>query len=175
MNYPERDLHGPNQAQAITDLIKSLFLLELIKPSEITWLHFAWLSDIEILDNTSRKYAWCNPSWPSRKITLTEILDVILSKGGSVRLVIRRDKHNEYILRRLKKLKEDYSESVEWRVVDYFHDKGMVGDHYFLSGSMNLTKYGITVNTEHIYLRTNPSSISEQKLHLKGEWENYAH
>ena len=35
MNYPERDLHGPNQAKAIIDLIQSIFISELLRPSKI--------------------------------------------------------------------------------------------------------------------------------------------
>ncbi len=173
MNYPERDLHGPNQAKAIIDLIQSIFISELLRPSKILWIHYAWVSDIEVIDNTSRKFAWLNPSWPATKIKFIDILGVLLSKGAKIRLIIRRDVHNEYILRKLEMLRNEFQTSIEWRVIDRFHDKGMVGDHYFLTGTMNLTKSGVNRNTEHIYFRTDPAKISEQKIHLEREWEQH--
>ena len=174
MSFPERDLHGPNQTDAIRDLIQSIFIFELLQPSELLWLHFAWVSDVDILDNSSRKYAWINPAWPSTKIKLTEVLEVLLSKGGHLRLLIRKDPHNDYILRNLKRLKTEFPNRIQWRVIDGFHDKGMVGDHYFLTGTMNLTKRGISRNNEHIYFKTDPAPISAQRIHLQREWEKYS-
>jgi len=171
MIYPERDLHGPNQTDAIHDLIQSIFISELLQPSDLLWIHFAWVSDIEILDNASRKYAWINPAWSSRKIKLSEVLEVLLSKGGHVRLFIRRDPHNDYILRKFERLKSEFSNNIEWKVISGFHDKGMVGDNYFLTGTMNLTFSGIQRNTEHIYFKTDPVQISRQRIHLQREWE----
>ena len=173
MSFPHRDLHGPGQSRAIFELIQSIFVSELLNPSEVLWLHFAWISDIEILDNSSRKFYGINPSWPPTKIRLTKILEVLLSKGAKIRLTMREDESNEYILHRLEKLKARYAKQIEWRILKNFHDKGMVGDSYFLSGSMNLTKYGITVNKEHVYLRTDPKQIAEEKIYLQSEWDSY--
>ena len=174
MIYPERDLHGPNQTDAIRDLIQSIFISELLSPSELLWIHFAWVSDVEILDNASRKYAWINPAWSSRKITLSEVLEVILSKGGHIRLFIRKDAHNDYILRKFRILESEFENRIEWKVISGFHDKGMVGDTYFLTGTMNLTQRGMKRNTEHIYFKTDPEQISRQRIHLQREWEKYS-
>ena len=42
---------------------------------------------------------------------------------------------------------------------------------YFLSGSMNLTLNGISVNGEHLVLRTDPATVAEQALELASQWE----
>ena len=60
-----RDLHGPTQSRAIRDLFQSLFVAELINPSPKLWLFFAWISDVEILDNSARQFAVLEPDWPS--------------------------------------------------------------------------------------------------------------
>jgi hypothetical protein len=43
---------------------------------------------------------------------------------------------------------------------------------YVLSGSMNLTWNGITVNDEHILLRTDPASVAERRLQLEERWSD---
>ncbi len=57
MPTASRDLHGPAQSRAVRDLFQSLFAAELINPSPKLWLFFAWISDVEILDNSARQFA----------------------------------------------------------------------------------------------------------------------
>ncbi len=52
------------------------------------------------------------------------------------------------------------------------HAKGLLGADYFLSGSMNLTKNGISVNGEHLVLRTEPAAVAEQSEQLELQWES---
>jgi hypothetical protein len=47
----------------------------------------------------------------------------------------------------------------------------MLGADYFLSGSMNLTLSGISVNGEHLVLRTDPAAVAEQAIELESRWE----
>jgi hypothetical protein len=61
MPSPSRDLHGPAQSRAVRDLLQSLFAAELISPSRKLWLFFAWISDVEILDNLARQFAVLEP------------------------------------------------------------------------------------------------------------------
>jgi hypothetical protein len=37
---------------------------------------------------------------------------------------------------------------------------------------MNLTLNGISVNGEHLVLRTDPASIAEQSVQLEAQWES---
>jgi phosphatidylserine/phosphatidylglycerophosphate/cardiolipin synthase-like enzyme len=171
MPTPSRDLHGPTQSRAVRDLFQSLFVAELINPSPKLWLFFAWISDVEILDNSARQFAALEPDWPAASIRLSQVLQALLSRGVQVRLIIREHGHNDYFISRLRSLKARYGDLVKWTIEKSFHAKGLLGADYFLSGSMNLTLTGISVNGEHLVLRTDPAAVAEQAIELESRWE----
>ncbi len=171
MPTPSRDLHGPTQSRAVRDLFQSLFVAELINPSPKLWLFFAWISDVEILDNSARQFAALEPDWPAAPIRLSQVLQALLSRGVQVRLIIREHGHNDYFISRLRSLKARYGDLVKWTIEKSFHAKGLLGADYFLSGSMNLTLTGISVNGEHLVLRTDPAAVAEQAIELESRWE----
>lgn len=171
MHYPSRDLHGPAQSRAVRDLFQSLFVAELIHPSPKIWLFFAWISDVEIIDNSAREFAGLEPDWPAAPIRLSQVLRALLARGVEIRLVIRTDGHNDYFIARLKTLKAIYGDQIRWTVEKSFHAKGLLGADYFLSGSMNLTLSGFSINGEHLVLRTDPAAIAEQSIELETRWE----
>ena len=171
MLYPSRDLHGPAQSRAVRDLFQNLFVAELIHPSPRLWLFFAWISDVEIIDNSAREFAALEPDWPAAPIRLSQVLRALLARGVDIRLVIRADGHNDYFIARLQTLKARYGDQIKWTVEKSFHAKGLLGADYFLSGSMNLTLNGISINGEHLVLRTDPSAIAEQSIELESRWE----
>jgi hypothetical protein len=172
MLYPSRDLHGPAQSRAVRDLFQSLFVAELIHPSPKLWLFFAWISDVEIIDNSAREFAALEPDWPAAPILLSQVLRALLARGVAIRLVIRADGHNEYFIARIQALKMRYGNQIKWTVEKSFHAKGLLGSDYFLSGSMNLTHNGISINGEHLVLRTDPAAVAEQSIELETRWES---
>ncbi|MFA9201127.1 MAG: phospholipase D-like domain-containing protein DpdK [Cypionkella sp.] len=172
MLYPSRDLHGPAQSRAVRDLFQSLFIAELIHPSPKLWLFFAWISDVEIIDNSAREFAALEPDWPAAPIRLSQVLRALLARGVELRLVIRADGHNDYFIARLQTLKARYGDQIKWTVETSFHAKGLLGADYFLSGSMNLTLNGISINGEHLVLRTDPAAVAEQSIELESRWES---
>lgn len=172
MNHPPaRDLHGPGQSRAVRDLLQSLFAAELIHPSPKLWLFFAWISDVDVIDNSARHFAGLEPDWPGTQIRLSQVLDALLGRGAQIRLVIREEGHNDYFIARLTALKARHGDNIRWAIEQSFHAKGMLGSDYFLSGSMNLTLNGVSVNGEHLVLRTDPASIAEQSVQLESQWE----
>jgi hypothetical protein len=171
-NYPSRDLHGPSQARGVRDVFQSLFAAELVSPSPKLWLFFAWISDVEIIDNSARRFSALEPDWPSAPVRLSQVLGALLGRGSQIRLIIREHGHNEYFIARLRSLKAIYGDLLKWTVEKDFHAKGLLGADYFLSGSMNLTKNGISVNGEHLVLRTDPAAVAEQSEQLELQWES---
>ena len=172
MVAPSRDLHGPAQSRAVRDLLQSLFAAELIYPSKKLWLFFAWITDIEILDNSARQFGALEPDWPATQIRLSRVLDALLNREVKVRLIIREHGYNNYFVSRLNDLKARHGDKVKWIVEKDFHAKGLLGSDYFLSGSMNLTVSGITVNGEHLVLRCDPAAVAEQSVQLETQWES---
>jgi PLD-like domain len=171
MPTPSRDLHGPAQSRAVRDLFQSLFVAELINPSPKLWFFFAWISDVEILDNSARRFAALEPDWPATPIRLSKVLHALLSRGIEIRLIIREHGHNESFIACLQSLKASYGGLIKWKIEKSFHAKGVLGADYFLSGSMNLTLSGISINGEHLVLRTDPAAVAEQTIELESRWE----
>jgi phosphatidylserine/phosphatidylglycerophosphate/cardiolipin synthase-like enzyme len=98
-------------------------------------------------------------------------LRALLTRGVQIRLVIREDGHNDYFIARLQALKARFGDQIKWTVEKSFHAKGLLGADYFLSGSMNLTLNGISINGEHLVLRTDPAAVAEQSIELESRWE----
>lgn len=171
MSHQSRDLHGPAQSHSIKDLLQGLMISELISPSPKLWFFFAWISDVEIVDNSARPFASLEPDWPAAPIRLSVVMRSLLRRGAELRIVIREHGHNDYFIARLAALKQQYGDQLKWCVAREFHAKGLLGRDYFLSGSMNLTHNGISVNGEHLVLRTDPAAIAEQWVELESHWE----
>ena len=168
---PPRDLFGPRQAFAIRDLLQSIFVAELIRPSHTLWLAFGWISDVAILDNCARQFASICPDWSAVEIRLASIIEVLISRGANINLILRDVEHNKNFIAKLKPCKLKYPERLKFAFGNDVHEKGILGDDFLLSGSMNLTFSGITINDEHLTLRTDRASVEEWRLNLEQKWK----
>jgi len=163
-----RDLTGPGQTRAIRDMLQSLFTVELLRPSRRLWIGFGWISDIEILDNEARQFSALNPDWPAAPIRLSTVVEALAAKGCDIVVLIRDHVHNRGFIERVRPLQA--AGRIRLIIAPDFHEKGLLGDGYVLSGSMNLTWSGITVNDEHVLLRTDPGAVAERRLQLEERW-----
>jgi len=171
MNHLSRDIHGPAQSRAIRDVLQGLFATELLQPSKPLWLCFAWITDVQLLDNSARQFALLQPDWPAAPIRLSKVLDALLARGGQVNVVIREHEHNANFISVLERLRNEHGKTIRWAVGDNFHAKGLLGDKFFLNGSMNLTVNGVSVNDEHVVLRLDQALLAQQRLEFADRWE----
>jgi len=165
-----RDLFGPGQTSAIRDLLQSLFIAELLKPSHQLWLAFGWISDVEIIDNRARQFSALKPDWPTVGIRLTAVIEELVERGGRVSLVLRDVEHNRVFVDKLSAVRERHPQKLKYILHADIHEKGILADDFLLSGSMNLTQNGITVNGEHLTLRTDKASVEEWRMVLEQKW-----
>lgn len=168
-----RDLFGPGQSGAIPSLLQSLFLAELLRPSEELWLAFGWISDIKILDNRARQFSAIKPDWPAADIPLTSVIKELIIRGGRVSLVLREDDHNQNFINKLNSVCADVlltPEQLRVYTDPGMHWKGIVSDEFLLKGSMNLTYNGITVNGEHLTLTTDRALCAQWRQELEQKW-----
>lgn len=165
-----RDLSAPGQKLAIRDLLQGIFIAELIKPSTLLWIASGWVSDIDILDNTARQVSSLYPDWPARNIKLSSVLAAIAEKGGQIALVLRDEEHNYAFIGKFEEIRSIHHGTLHLIVEPDFHEKGIVGDDYLLSGSMNFTHRGIQVNDEHLVYRCDPASVQERRLVMEEKW-----
>ena len=168
----ERYLFGPEQSNAIRDLLQSIFVAELLSPSKRLWFFFGWISDVEILDNQAREFSSLEPDWPATKIRLSKIMEALLSRGSEISLILREDrqKHNKIFIENIKELIQQYPDHIKIAWDKNEHNKAIVGDDFLLNGSMNLTYYGITINGENISMTTESSEVEEWRLHIENRW-----
>jgi len=167
-----RDLTGPSQGRAIRDLLQSLLIAETLAPSDPLWILSGWITDIAVVDNRAGRFADVDPDWPLGPVPLTAVLRTIVTRGGSVAIVLRDVDHNRAFLDRLRGFKRSHPGRLKTVATADFHEKGIVGTDYDLSGSMNFTHRGIEVNDEHLILRTDKPTVAGRRLTLDANWRD---
>jgi hypothetical protein len=167
---------GRGPTPAVSDMLQVLFGLELAAPSERVWVVAPWQSDIPVLDNRSGEFSAVGPGWPLRMIRLSEVLASSLDRGTVVTVVMKDDPSNVTMRVVVESLQASYPERCRLIIEEQVHEKGIVTDHAYLSGSMNWTFNGQKANLEKVLLETQPATIAIQQLELAGlyEWEGVA-
>jgi hypothetical protein len=166
-----RDLTGPTQSRAIRDLLQSLFVLEATRPSRPLWLLSAWVTDAPMLDNSARQFAVINTEWETGPVLLSAILRTVLEHGGEINFVTRPHELNRPFIGQMQQLKRRHASRVRVILEEDFHEKGLLGADYELAGSMNFTRKGIEVNSEHLIFRTDRALIAQRHLELNALWK----
>jgi hypothetical protein len=167
-----RDLTGPIQGRAIRDLIQGLLAAEVLAPSNPLWILSAWISDISVVDNRAGQFAAADADWPLTMVPMSGVLQTIVARGGSLAVVLRNVEHNRPFFDRLCAVRGAFPDRVRATLVSDFHEKGIIGSDYDLSGSMNLKHRGIEVNDEHLVLRTDRATVAARRLTLDAHWRS---
>lgn len=156
----------------IRELLEAIFVAELLMPSESIWLVSPWITDIDILDNRCGQFSSLVPTWGLRRIRLSEVFAQIMSQS-QVHIVARPDPHNDAFLRKMDDLSRTSDAAGNLQVVirDTLHLKGLLGQDYYLSGSMNLTHYGVEVNHEGISLDRSAEAVAQARIHFQENYE----
>lgn len=170
MQTRSRDFTAPWQARAIQDALQSLLAAELTYPSAELWLLSAWVTDLDLLDNSGRAFSGLRPDWPATGIALSRVLADVASSGARVCIVVRDAEHNRPFVRRLREQQVLKPSKLGIAISQNAHEKTLVGNDYVLSGSMNLTFNGITRNDEHMLLRVDRSAAASRRLDLNRRW-----
>lgn len=152
----------------IREKLEGIFVAELLVPSEEIWLVSPWISDINVLDNRCGQFSSLVPTWGLRRIRLSEIFAHIIDRS-KVCIVARPDTHNDAFLRKMKDLSRasDNPNNLYVNICETLHLKGLLGQDYYLSGSMNLTYNGVEINDEGVSLERSPETIAEARIHFK--------
>ena len=152
-----------SSAQAI-DLVASLLALEAAAPSAQLYLFSPWITDLPLLQSARISVG---PLFPEAygDIWLSTALSRLAERGCHIHIVCRDDQVNtEPFLRKLP-------ESVEIVRHDHVHIKGLFTRNAMLSGSMNFTYFGLTVNDELLKLETNPIAVHQGLLDAEVYWK----
>lgn len=153
-----------SKSRQIPDLLQAIFVAELIAPSRCLWIVSPWISDIPIIDNNSNAFLTLEPSWGRGKIRLSRVLPTLAERGTTIHLATRPlSSPNRSFLPRLK-------DFVKIHETEDLHEKGILGDSFYLSGSMNFTHFGITINEEAVHYETNSDVVAEHQIIFTERW-----
>jgi hypothetical protein len=160
-----RFIHSQStETRQIPDLLQAIFVAELAEPSNCLWIVSPWISDIPLIDNRANAFLTLEPSWPRGKIRLSQVLSVLVDRGATVRVITRPSiPSNQSFLQRVQGL-------VHITETSDLHEKGVLGSQFYLSGSMNFTYLGITLNEEVLHYETNDEVIAEHTIIFTQRW-----
>lgn len=151
----------------VLEMLGALFSAELVQPSKCLWLVSPWVSDVEILDNTSGTYSALS-RFGHRPIRLVEVLVTLAAEGATVVVATTPDPKNDVFRRRLNTLQKDAGVDGNIKIVvdrsGKLHTKALTGDDYAVAGSMNITYSGINLREEHVELHTDESYVAQARM-----------
>ena len=156
----------------MSEVLQLIFSAELVAPSKCLWIVSPWLRDIPVLDNRSGAYSSLCPEFPMMQISIGKVVAELLNRGTQVVIATRPEAGNRQVIDSLPlATREDqliFHERAE------LHAKGIVGDRFALSGSMNLTFNGLERLTEMVSYQTMRSEVEALRLTFKAEYGGLA-
>jgi hypothetical protein len=165
-----RIIHTRASARQVPDLLQVIFTAELLCPSSCLWLVSPWMSDIPVLDNRTNGLVAFEPNWARAQVAISSVLGKLLESGTTVHVATRPDNHNRAFLDRMRRIAEPDGLPLRLHLAEELHEKGILGDGFYLSGSMNLTFNGISLNEEAVHFNIDPAFVAENRILLASRW-----
>lgn len=174
-----RSIHKRGDEASVLELLRTIFMAELLRPSHTIWLVSPWFSDVPLLDNRLEGFRHLEPQWPRAEIPLGLILTTLAERGANLVVVARPmrpvapDEASRVTDRFLGELERRVSDAARLSIhrdFDRVHTKGLLGDSYLLSGSMNFTFAGVKINDELVRFTTSQVEVAEARMEFRGLW-----
>ncbi len=174
MNRPTRHIHKSSWRcqDEVKELLQAIFVGEMLAPSRCLWLVSPWVSDIPIIDNRAGAFDSMDSTWGPRVLRLGEVLGHCLQVGTTVVVATRPVPHNRPFLTQLEVTAAESGASIGLLLneEEALHEKGLVGDDYYLSGSMNFTYGGVELLEETVKFDTAEDVVAEARLVFYERW-----
>jgi phosphatidylserine/phosphatidylglycerophosphate/cardiolipin synthase-like enzyme len=156
----------------IRELLQGLFVRELLHPSRCLWLVSPWVRDIEVIDNRTAAFRGLDPELPPTWLRLSDVLRRLMDRGTRVVLATRPEPESKRFCRALHdtikgRLPEDALILFEREIL---HAKGLVGNDFGLTGSMNFTYSGIEFQTEFVTLQRGSAEVAQLRVAFQAEY-----
>jgi len=173
-DVPTRHIHKSSWRcqDDVKELLQAVFVGEALAPSRCLWLVSPWISDIAVVDNRAGAFDALDSSWGQRLLRLSELLARNLRLGSTVVVATRPVTHNTLFLDQLAGMAAEFGVASALRVneAEELHEKGLLGDDFYLGGSMNLTYGGVELLEETVTFDTAPSVVAEARLTFYERW-----
>ena len=152
----------------MSEILQLIFSTELVAPSRSLWIVSPWLRDIPVLDNRAGAYVSLCPELPLTQISLSKVIAELLDRGSQIVIATRPEGGNRQVIDSLPL--ETRSDQLIFHERAELHAKGIVGDRFALSGSMNLTFNGLERLTEMVSYQTVRSEVEPLRLTFRAEY-----
>lgn len=178
----DRHIYKRGAAPTLSVVLQHIFIAELLRPSASIWLISPWISDMEVVDNSTYGFQHMAPEWPLGGVRLSVVLGTLLQHQVDVHIVTRplppsyrQQEAHKVTHRFLQELQRQAPPAASPRIINDYddtdeHSKGLLTEHTFLHGSMNFTYRGVHVNGEHVHLTRDPDEINEAYLACIDRW-----
>lgn len=144
--------HTPKGRRDVQELLHGLFVAELIQPSDELWIVSPWISNIIVINDQAGRLRFLHDSGQTR-VRLLSAIGALARLGGTIHIVTRPT-DNEAFVASVKSLRQSVGDSVRLCFRQTLHAKGIAGDGYAVTGSMNLTWSGTEKWDELVEFRT---------------------
>ena len=165
-------LFGPEQSDAILDLLQSIFISEIICPSSKLSFFFGWMSDVELINNEASEFSSLEPEWPNSMVRLSDVIKALLKRGCKISIVLKNEEHNRQVVKEISERCQEFSDLLKIYFDKREHKKVIVGEDFVLEGSMNLTKNGLEINEENITFNTDLKDVAKWRLEVNRKLED---
>jgi phosphatidylserine/phosphatidylglycerophosphate/cardiolipin synthase-like enzyme len=115
------------------------------------------------MDNRTGAFATLCAELPRSEVRLTRVLLALVQRGTRVIIATRPEEGNRQV-RDILLEATDASDLVRFHENRELHAKGIVGDRYALTGSMNFTYNGIEYLTEMLLFQIERARVEELRI-----------
>ncbi|PRP96529.1 hypothetical protein ENSA5_36050 [Enhygromyxa salina] len=161
--------HSRYARNEVRELLQSVFVAELLKPSPELWLVSPWLSDIEVIRDTAGAFGALTEGDSTTTLTMSAALTRLAMRGTLVRVVTRPRASTE-IYNSLARRGAMGLDNFAWREASELHTKGLVGHGYRVMGSMNFTFSGVDINDEAVRFDRDNGAIARTRLQFEHDY-----
>lgn len=160
---------GPRLRLSAETILADALLSELVFAGPVFWIVSAWISNVEVLDNTQGQYSAVLGDEPAKRYRLADVLGQLVHSGSEVRVVTRPIPHNDLFVEQLK-VAVGAARGLSVIFDPDEHEKTVCGNGWMLSGSMNFTASGIGSNEESIRYVVDDAEISQARIDFAAKW-----
>ena len=159
-----------NKSSKVLNILCSIFVLELLSPSEKIYLFSPWITDVKLMNSSFGQFRSILPGFGEQQISLSILLNTLAERGSNIYIHSRPSSESN---RYTKLFLDELVKKVNIQLIENLHEKIFLTDTFFFRGSMNFTYSGLYLNDEHVEITSDVQEIAHAKLDAKQRWEEH--
>ena len=151
-------------AVQLLDCLASLFTLQLLAPSGRFYLISPRLGDMVLLESHFGQFRALMPQIGQTELRLSDALRALAARGTQLRVLASGgEQQTESFLARL-------GPEISARMISGLTERGLIGESFYLRGSLEFTSDGVATNEDRVELTTDPAEVARAMLEADQMW-----